>query len=86
MQPRIASLQFGDAPGLSPRRAEMLRDMGIALAERLLDDLVLYRLSAERLAALQRAGYRPGALRVTPDALEITIEPLPAAAAAAASR
>jgi hypothetical protein len=58
--------------------------MGITLAERLLDDLVLYRVSTERLATLRSAGFQPGTLQVRPDGLEITIEPLPAAAAAAA--
>ena len=51
--------------------------MGIALAERALDDLVLYQVPDARLRALRAAGYRPGALRVTPAGLEITIEPLP---------
>ena len=86
MQPRVESLQLGDVPGLSPRRAEMAQQMGIALAERLLDDLVLYRVSAERLAALRSAGFQPGTLQVRPDGLEITIEPLPAAGAAATQR
>jgi hypothetical protein len=86
VQPRVESLQLGDVPGLSPRRAEMAQRMGIALAERLLDDLVLYRVSAERLAALRSAGYQPGALQVTPDGLEITIEPLPVNGVAAVQR
>ena len=77
VQPRVDSLQLGEVPGLSPRRAEMLQSMGIALAERLLDDLVLYRISTERLTALRNAGYRPGTLQVTRSGLEITIEPLP---------
>ena len=86
VQPRVESLQLGDVPGLSPRRAAMAQQMGIALAERLLDDLVLYRVSAERLAALRSAGYQPGTLQVRPDGLEITIEPLPATGAAATQR
>ncbi len=86
VQPRVQSLQFGDVPGLSPRRAEMAQRMGIALAERLLDDLVLYRVSAERLAALRSAGFQPGTLQVRPDGLEITIEPLPAAAVTSTQR
>ena len=84
VRPRIESLQLDDVPGLSPRRAERVQRLGSALAERLLDDLVLYRVAAERLAMPLSAGYQPGALRVTPDGLEITIEPLPAAGAAAA--
>ena len=76
VQPRVRSLQFGDA-ALSSRRAEMLQQMGVALAERLLDDLVLYRVPEARLQALRSAGYRPGTLQVTPAGLEIGIEPLP---------
>ena len=86
VQPRVQSLQLGEVPGLSPRRAEMLQSMGIALAERLLDDLVLYRISAERLDRLRSAGYQPGVLQVQPQGLEITIEPLPPAGTAAVQR
>jgi hypothetical protein len=86
VQPRIDSLEFSPEPGLSPRRAEMAQRLGVALAERLLDDLVLYRVPAERLEALRAAGYRPGTLQVTPAGVEITIEPLPAAAVSGASR
>jgi hypothetical protein len=86
VQPRVESLQLGEVPGLSPRRAEMAQRMGIALAERLLDDMVLYQVPAERLDRLRAAGYRPGTLQVTPAGVEITIEPLVAAAVNAASR
>ncbi len=55
----------------------------MALAERLLDDLVLYRVPAERLALLRAIGFRPGTLSVTPAGVEITIElDLPASASA----
>ncbi|HOM15347.1 MAG TPA: hypothetical protein PLB41_18750 [Rubrivivax sp.] len=77
VQPRVRSLQFADAALGSTRRAELLQRMGITLAERLLDDLVLYRVPEARLQTLRAAGYRPGALQVTPAGLEITIEPLP---------
>ena len=86
VQPRVQRLQFDDVPGLSPRRAEMAQRMGVALAERLLDDLVLYRISAERLVSLRNAGYQPGTLQVRPGGLEITIEPLPSAGVAAVQR
>jgi hypothetical protein len=86
VQPRIASLEFEPEPGLSPRRSEMVQRMGTALAERLLDDLVLYRVPEPRLQALRAAGYRPGALQVTPAGVEITIEPLAAPAVGAATR
>ena len=86
VQPRIESLDFEAAPGLSPRQAELLRRMGITLVERLLDDLVLYRVPAERLDKLKAAGFRPGTLQVTPAGLEITIEPLAAPAVGATTR
>jgi len=84
-QPRIQSLDFDAAPGLSARQAELLQRMGIPLAERLLDDLVLYRVPAERLDKLKAAGFRPGTLQVTPAGVEITIEPVPPATLKAAS-
>lgn len=77
VQPRVRSLQFADAAIASGRRAEMLQQMGVALAERLLDDLVLYRVPEARLQALRSAGYRPAKLQVTAAGLEIGIEPLP---------
>jgi hypothetical protein len=79
VQPQVRSLQFGDAAGLSPRRTEALQHLGVALAERLLDDLVLYRVPPERLERLRRLGRQPGVLRVTPEGLEITLVPLGAA-------
>lgn len=85
VQPRFQSLDFDAAPGLPPRQAELLRRMGIPLAERLLEDLVLYRVPAERLDKLKAAGFRPGTLQVTPAGVEITIEPVPPATATAAS-
>jgi hypothetical protein len=86
VQPRIESLEFDPEPGLSARRNEMAQRMGMALAERILDDLVLYRVPEHRLQALKAAGYRPGTLQVTPAGVEITIEPLAAGAASGASR
>jgi hypothetical protein len=86
VQPRIESLALDSDAGLPPRQAELVRRMGIPLAERLLDDLVLYRVPAERLDRLKAAGFRPGTLQVTPEGVEITIEPLPPATATAAPR
>jgi hypothetical protein len=86
VQPRIASLEVEPETGLSPRRSEMAQRMGIAWAERLLDDLVLYRVPEPRLQALRAAGCRPGAWQVTPAGVEITIEPLAAPAVGAATR
>jgi hypothetical protein len=86
VQPRVQSLEFDAGQGASARRSETTQRMAIALAERLLDDLVLYRVSPERLERLRAAGYRPGALNVTPAGVEITFEPLPPALAPAPPR
>jgi hypothetical protein len=82
VQPRVQSLDFAPEPGSSSRRAEMAQRMGIALAERLLDDFVLYRVPDERLQRLTAAGLRPGVLRVTPAGVEITFEPVDTPSAA----
>jgi hypothetical protein len=83
VQPRVQSFEFGAGEGAAPRRTETAQRMAVALAERLLDDLVLYRVSAARLDALRAAGYRPGTLKVTPAGVEITIEPVPPASVTA---
>lgn len=80
VQPRVQSLDFAPSVGLSGGRAEMAQRMGVALAERLLDDLVLYRVPAQRLERLRAAGLQPGVLQVTPAGVEITLEPVGAAA------
>jgi hypothetical protein len=86
VRPRIESLALDTASGLAPHQAELVQRMGMALAERLLDDLVLYRVPVERLDRLKAAGLRPGTLQVTPKGVEITIEPLPPATATATPR
>ena len=61
------------AGGATPRPgAERL---GAALAERVLEDLQLYRLPAERAAELQRRGVAPGAIVVQAQAVEIRFVP-----------
>ena len=47
--------------------------LGIALAEAVLEDLSLYRLSAERQASLRQVGLQPGAVTVTSRGVEITL-------------
>jgi hypothetical protein len=82
VQPRIRSLDLAPEAGVSARRAELVQRLGIGLAERLLDDFVLYRVPAERLQRLAAAGLRPSALRITPAGVEITFEPVAAPSAA----
>lgn len=75
VRPRVESFDFDAGQGTVPRRDEATQRMVMALAERLLDDMVLYRVPAERLALLRAIGLRPGTLSVTPAGVEITIEP-----------
>jgi hypothetical protein len=83
VKPRVESFDLEAGQGALPHRDEATQRLVIALAERLLDDLVLYRVSAARLDALRAAGYRPGTLKVTPAGVEITIEPVPPASVTA---
>jgi hypothetical protein len=78
VQPRVQSLQFDDAAGLTSRRAESMQRLAAGLAERVLDDLVLYRVPPERIERMRRLNRQPGELRVTPDGLEITLVPFAA--------
>lgn len=55
----------------------LLRRVGPLLAERLLDGLVIYRLSPERAQALARQGVRPTSVQITRGGVEIGFEPLP---------
>lgn len=64
-----------DAAGRGERSgAERL---GGALVERLLDELVVYTLPAERAEALRAQGLTPGAVNVTGRGVEVTLERLP---------
>ena len=53
--------------------ASSAQRLGIALAEAVLEDLPLYRLSAERQASLRQVGLQPGAVTVTSRGVEITL-------------
>jgi hypothetical protein len=59
-------LELGSGP-LSPSAARL----GAVLAERLLDDFVLYRADAERLQQLQRAGVTVAEIAVTVGGIEL---------------
>ncbi len=60
------SLELGSG-SLSPEGARL----GAMLAERLLDDFMLYRADAERLKQLQRAGVTAAEIVVTSDGIEL---------------
>lgn len=82
-QVRVQQLGFdsGGAPALdavaaSPSAsgpASGAQRLGRTLAERLLEDLVIYRLSPERQASLRQLGLQPGAVTVTARGVEITL-------------
>lgn len=59
-----------------------LERLGAALAERVLEDSSIYRLSAERAAQMQQLGVEPGAVTVTSRGVEITFAPKAATASA----
>ncbi len=62
------------AAGGSGRRTGAER-VAAALAERVLEGMVLYRLPASKMAQLDQAGVQPAALTVTRSGLEITFAP-----------
>lgn len=64
--------------GALPRTAG--EKLGAAVAERVLEDFVLYRLPIERAQELQRRGVKPGAVTVTSRGVEVTFAPAAAAA------
>ncbi len=62
------------AGGNAARRSQFDR-LGAVLAERVLEDLPIYRLTPEREARLAGSGLAPGAITVTSRGVEITFEP-----------
>ena len=67
MQPPAVAAGPRETTGIPPR-------LGLLLAEKLLDDLVIYRLAAEPQARLREAGLAPGAVTVTARGVEITLQ------------
>ena len=75
-QVRIERLSFeaGAAAATNPAaQPGNVARIGQALAERALEDLVIYRVPAERQATLRQLGLQPGAVTVTARGLEITL-------------
>ena len=73
-QVRVQNFVLDTPTPPGPRRTAAER-VAAALAQRVLEGLVLYRLPAEKLARLDRAGVQPAALVVTRSGLEITFAP-----------
>lgn len=65
------------APGGLPAGAPRLDQIAALLAPSLLKDFVLHRFRPEDLQAAEGRGLRPGAFKVVPGALQLTLEPVP---------
>jgi len=72
-QARIERL---DVDGLSATQAQQVKKIGSWMADELLKDAVLHQLKPEDLQTLAGRGYRPGAIRVVPGGLRLTLDPL----------
>lgn len=66
-----------DVDGLNAAQAAQVRKLGGLLAEDLMKEAVVHRLKKEDMESLAGRGYRPGALRVVPGGLQLTLDPLP---------
>ena len=70
---KLNKLNVDGAPDLLERPISRL---GVALAQRLLSDLPLYKVSAQDLEAAKGWGYKPGAFKVGATGLAITLDPI----------
>ena len=70
---RVARLTVEGAPELLRRP---LGRLGGVLAQELLNDYVLYQVSAEDLQATKGWSYKPGAVTIVPGGLAITLDPV----------
>ena len=70
---RVRRLDVDGTPSAMRRPIEKL---GAPLAQKLLKDYVLYKVRPEDLKAAQGWGYKPGAFRVEPTGLSITLDPV----------
>jgi hypothetical protein len=66
-----------DVEGLNAAQASQVKKVGGLLAEDLMKEAVVHRLKQEDLESLAGRGYRPGAIRVVPGGLRLTLDPLP---------
>jgi hypothetical protein len=70
---KVGKLSVDGAPELMERPMSRL---GMALTQRLLTDQVLYKVSAQDLEAAKGWGYKPGAFKIAPGGLAITLDPI----------
>lgn len=70
---RVNEFTFDGAEALT--RRDQAERIAALLAERVLEDFTVYRLTPERQAKLQRLGVTPGGVNVTRGGVEITFAP-----------
>ncbi len=70
---KLGKLSVDGVPELMERPMSRL---GVALAQKLLAEQVLYKVSAQDLEAAKGWGYKPGAFRIAPGGLAITLDPI----------
>jgi hypothetical protein len=70
---KVGKLSVNGAHELMERPISRL---GVALAQRLLSEQVLYKVSAQDLEAAKGWGYQPGAFKIAPGGLAITLDPI----------
>lgn len=61
--------------GFGGRTPAWLQRLGGVVAERTLNDFSVYQASGEQLTQLQRFGFRPSAVRVNSDSMELVLAP-----------
>ncbi len=74
VQPRVQRAEFDAGPAGSGRLDAQAMQIAAPLLARLLDGLIVHRLEPGQLAFLRGAGVQPGAIRVTPEGVQIDIE------------
>jgi hypothetical protein len=70
---KVGKLSVNGVPELMERPISRL---GLALAQKLLSEQVLYQVSAQDLEAAKGWGYKPGAFKIAPGGLAITLDPI----------
>jgi hypothetical protein len=70
---KLGKLQMNGAPDLMERP---LSRLGVALAQKLLSEQVLYKVSAQDLEAAKGWGYKPSAFKIAPGGLAISLDPI----------
>jgi hypothetical protein len=70
---KVGKLSVNGAPELMERPISRL---GVALAQKLLSEQVLYKVSAQDLEAAKGWGYKPGVFKIAPGGLAITLDPI----------